>query len=135
MAERGGFLGRLFRKKSVAAKEVAAAIDVPLEAHDPAEIATVDDVVIACAAGISGGVPLAESLAAFARLRASSSEARALDALLLRDQTTLLPEEMAIRVASAVLRLATLGSRERRTRWCADCAECRLIWGQGGLSR
>jgi eukaryotic-like serine/threonine-protein kinase len=102
MAERGGFLGRLFGKKKPPHASAPLPAEVGEQTSDPAEIKVVDDVAIACAAGVTGGVPLYESLAAFARLRASSNEARALDALLARDAAVALPEEMAIRVASAL---------------------------------
>ncbi|MEO8878176.1 MAG: protein kinase [Polyangiaceae bacterium] len=106
MPARGGFLGRWFGKKSDPPQQETEEASPPKpleETLDPAEIAANQDIVIASSAGLSGSVPLAESLAAFARLRRTSNEAGALEALLTRDFETPLPEELAMRVASALI--------------------------------
>jgi serine/threonine-protein kinase len=102
MSSRGGFLGRWFGKKEAPPAPEEKSPE-PLEPiADPAEIAANEDIAIACAAGTTSGAPLSESLAAFARLRATAWESRALAALIARDEEHSLPENLAIRVASAL---------------------------------
>ncbi|MEO7113664.1 MAG: protein kinase [Polyangiaceae bacterium] len=102
MSSRGGFLGRWFGKKEPSPTQEEISLEPVAEIADPAEIAANEDIAIACAAGTAGGVPLSESLAAFARLRATSNESRALAVLIARDDDLPLPEDLAIRVASAL---------------------------------
>jgi len=103
MAERVGFLGRLFGKRAAPSADEPSPDDRIEGTPDPAEIAANDDIAIVCSAGISGAVPIRESLAAFARLRSTSNEARALEALVARDAESPLPEELAMRAASALV--------------------------------
>ncbi len=102
MSSRGGFLGRLFGKKEEPPAPEKKSEEPVAEIANPAENAANDDLEIVCAAGKAAGVSIAESLAAFARLRATADESRALAALIARDADRPLPEELAIRVASAL---------------------------------